>query len=100
MRTIRDKIEGPYAVSEDLALQGMIAGDATVMPKVTLVLKGTVTGNLTVEPGGRVELDGTVTGDVTNRGHAEVRGVIGGSLRDLDDGESNIGPNAVIQSRR
>jgi cytoskeletal protein CcmA (bactofilin family) len=98
MHVRRDKIAGPHRVSEDLLLQGMITGDATVASGVTLDLQGTVTGDLHVEPGARVMLRGTVSGSVVNHGKVDVEGVIYGKLTDLDGGTSHVAPNAVIRN--
>jgi cytoskeletal protein CcmA (bactofilin family) len=96
MRDFDGKFDGPFTVANDLRLRGMIAGDATVASGVTLELHGMVTGDLFVEDGATVFIRGTVSGSVTNRGRVEVKGRIGGSLHDVDSGQSVVDPDAQI----
>jgi cytoskeletal protein CcmA (bactofilin family) len=99
VRERTDQITGPYRVSEDLLLHGMIAGDTTVATGVTLNLTGMVTGDLHVESGARALLYGTVSGSVVNRGSVELEGEVG-DLTDLEGGTSRVSPDAVIRSQR
>ena len=38
MKAVHDKIEGPFAIEEDLALYGMVTGGATLRRGVKLIL--------------------------------------------------------------
>src|SRR3546814_2043164 len=62
MRAVHDKIEGPFAIEENIALYGMVAGDATLHRGIRFILHGTITGNLTIETGARAIIHGTVAG--------------------------------------
>ncbi len=97
MRTVNEKITGPVTIREDLALNGMIAGDATVAPGVLLRLNGMVTGSLTVEAGGKVELLGTLSGALVNYGECDVWGVVHGPIYD-EGGDTRLHPGAVHDS--
>ena len=98
MRTFDGEIEGPYTVTKNLTLRGMIKGDATVASDSSLLLYGMVTGDLHVEQGATASIKGTVSGSVTNRGRVEIEGRIVGALRDLDDGQSVVHTGADIRN--
>jgi cytoskeletal protein CcmA (bactofilin family) len=98
MKDFHDKIDGPYTVTTDMNLYGMIAGETTVASGVTLWLYGMVTGDLRVQPSARVYLHGTVSGSVINAGEVDHHGVISGALRDVDGGSSVVRPDAVIEN--
>src|SRR3546814_21136795 len=66
MRAVHDKIEGPFAIEENIALYGMVAGDATLYRGIRFILHGTITGNLTIETGARAIIHGTVAGRIYN----------------------------------
>ncbi|WP_257558150.1 hypothetical protein [Sphingobium sp. CFD-2] len=68
MRVVHETLEGPYRIEEDIALYGLIAGDAILCRGARLLLHGTIAGNLTVETGARAVLHGTVAGRITNDG--------------------------------
>src|SRR3546814_15286130 len=68
MRAVHDKIEGPFAIEENIALYDMVAGDATLHRGIRFILHGTITGNLTIEPGARAIIPGTVAGRIYNKG--------------------------------
>ena len=68
MKAVHEKIEGPFAIEEDIALYGMIAGDATLRRGVRFILHGTIAGNLTIERGARAIVHGTVAGRIYNEG--------------------------------
>ena len=68
MKAVHDKIEGPFAIEEDLALYGMVTGGATLRRGVKLILHGTIAGDLTLEPGARAIIHGTVAGRICNEG--------------------------------
>jgi hypothetical protein len=53
-------------------------------------------GNLYVEPGAECQIDGIVLGDVENAGHTVVRGTVVGSLVDVEEGYTDVHPNASI----
>lgn len=55
-----DKHEGDAEIVDDLQLDGMITGTATVKGDVFLQLNGMVGNSLIIESGGSVELNGTV----------------------------------------
>ncbi len=100
MRTFDGKVEGPITLTEDLLLQGMIAGDATVSAGISFVLHGMVAGDLVIEPGGSAVVNGTVGGSVRNHGHVEVAGRIVGSLRNVDGGTSTVHPHSDVRGER
>lgn len=88
MKAVHDKIEGPFAIGEDLAVYGLITGGATLQGGVKLILHGTIAGDLIVEPGSRAIIHGTVAGRVRNEGgRAEIFGMI--------DAVENLSPDAV-----
>jgi cytoskeletal protein CcmA (bactofilin family) len=89
-------LPGGYRVAEDLHLDGMIQGSATVATGAFLQLDGVVGGDLQIEPGGASRINGTVGGDITNRGEVEIYGVVSGQLRDVDGGTSFIDANAIV----
>src|SRR3546814_15965335 len=68
MRAVHDKIEGPFAIEENIALYGMVAGDATLHRGIRFILHGTITGNLTIETGARAIIHGTVAGRLYQEG--------------------------------
>src|SRR3546814_1111566 len=76
MRAVHDKIEGPFAIEENIALYGMVAGDATLHRGIRFILHGTITGNLTIETGARAIIHGTVAGRIYNEGgRVEIFGI-------------------------
>ena len=76
MRTVHDKIEGPFAIKEDIALYGMVAGDATLHRGIRCILHDTIAGNLTIETGARAIVHGTVAGRIYNEGgRVEIFGI-------------------------
>src|SRR3546814_21134334 len=76
MRAVHDKIEGPFAIEENIALYGMVAGDATLHRGIRFILHGTITGNLTIETGARAIIHGTVAGRTYNEGgRVEIFGI-------------------------
>ena len=68
MKAVHDKIEGPFAIEEDLALYGMVIGSATLRSGIKLILHGTIAGDLILEPGARAIIHGTVAGRICNEG--------------------------------
>src|SRR3546814_11003954 len=76
MRAVHDKIEGPFAIEENIALYGMVAGDATLHRGIRFILHGTITGNLTIETGARAIIHGPVAGRIYNEGgRVEIFGI-------------------------
>jgi hypothetical protein len=98
VRRTNEKLDGPIVVEQDLCLDGMVVGDATVAPGVRLQLNGTVTGDLTVEDGAAVELNGTLHGHLINYGRCDVHGVIHGPIYDEQRGRTTLHPGAVHDS--
>src|SRR3546814_9179820 len=88
MKAVHDKIEGPFAIEEDLALYGMVIGSATLRSGIKLILHGTIAGDLILEPGARAIIHGTVAGRICNEGgRAEIFGFV--------DGVEDLSPDAV-----
>jgi hypothetical protein len=98
MRTVDETIQGPVTVREDLCLNGIIAGDASVGPGVRLDLNGTVAGDLTIEASGEVALRGTLGGALINYGKCDVWGVVRGPIYDEESGLTTLHPGAVHSS--
>lgn len=97
----RGKIEGAVELSDELQLDGMVAGDVTVLDGGHLILRGTCCKNLLIRPGGTVDLYGTVSGDVTNQGgFLEVHGIIRGKLNTIDGGDTYVDVNAQVNGGR
>ena len=91
------KMNGPVTIEEDLSLDGMIAGDATVQRGVTLELGGMITGNLNVEPGARAIIRGMVNGLIRNQGgYIEIFGTVGGVADLSPDGRIVFHPGASV----
>jgi hypothetical protein len=84
-----------YRVEQDLHLNGVIQGPATVVRGAFLQLDGTVAGDLTVEADALARINGVVGGDVLNRGDVEIYGVVSGRVFD-DGGRSFVDENAVV----
>jgi hypothetical protein len=100
MRTIRDRVEGPQRITDDVTLHGMITGDVIVAAGGHLELHGMCSRSLRVESGGAVNLHGTVSGNVTNHGgRLVISGTIVGQLHDLA-GETIIRPDAMVSGSR
>lgn len=101
MRAEHGKIEGPFAIEEDIALYGMIAGDATLRRGVRFILHGTIAGNLTIEPGARAILHGIIEGRLYNKGgRAELFGIVG-TVENLDrHAETIIDASASVRGGR
>lgn len=57
MKAVHEKIDGPFAIEEDIALYGMVAGDVTLHRGIRFILHGTIAGRIYNE-GGRVEIFG------------------------------------------
>jgi len=100
MRAIHDKIEGRFAIKEDIALYGMIAGDATVHRGIRFILHGTIAGNLTIERGARAIIHGTVAGRIHNEGgRVEIFGIADAVVNGSRDAITIIDPAAHVRGR-
>jgi hypothetical protein len=88
MRRVEGKLLGPVLIHEHTSFHGMIDGDATAAPGVTLLMHGMIAGNLHIERDATVELRGMVAGSTINRGRLIVYGVVRGPIRDEDAGET------------
>ncbi len=101
MRAVHNKIEGPYAIAEDLAVYGLITAGATLCSGVKLILHGTIAGNLIIEPGARAIVHGTVAGCICNDGgRAEIFGFVD-AVEDLSpDAVTVIDPAAHVRRGR
>ena len=88
MRAVHEKIDGPFAIGEDLAVYGHITQGATLGKGHKLILHGTIAGDLTVEPGARAIVHGTVAGRIYNKGgRVEIFG--------MADSVENLSPDAA-----
>ncbi len=100
MKAVHEKIEGPFAIEEDIALYGMIAGDATLRRGVRFILHGTIAGNLTIERGARAIVHGTVAGRIYNDGgRVELFGVADAVTNGAQDAITIIDPAAHVRGR-
>lgn len=99
MRAEHGKIEGPFAIEEDIVLYGMVAGDATLHRGIRFILHGTIAGDLTIEPSARAIIHSTVAGRICNEGgRAEVFGFVD-AVEDLSpDAVTVIDPAAHVRS--
>lgn len=68
MKTLNGKIDGPYVVTEDTNLVGMITDKAIVPSGVHFEVTGMITGDLEVHSGASVLIRGMVNGLVENKG--------------------------------
>lgn len=78
-RVENGKISGPYVLTDELRLGGMVVGDCTVAEGARLNLAGTVMGDLSVLEGGQAEVHGTVTGSLIAVGPVDVHGMVNGT---------------------
>ena len=101
MKAVHDKIEGQFAIEEDLALYGMVIGSATLRSGIKLILHGTIAGDLTLESGARAIIHGTVAGRICNEGgRAEIFGFVD-AVEDLSpDAVTVIDAAAHVRGRR
>jgi hypothetical protein len=90
MKTVHGKVLGPLFFTEDTSFHGMIDGDASVAPGVTLLMHGMIAGNLSIERNARVELRGMVAGTAVNKGELILYGVVRGLVRDEDGGQTSL----------
>ncbi|EJU14597.1 hypothetical protein LH128_02889 [Sphingomonas sp. LH128] len=100
MKAIHDSIEGPFAIEEDIALYGTIAGDATLVSGIRFILHGTIAGTLTVERGSRAIIHGTVAGRIVNDGgRVELFGMADAIANSSRDAITVIDPRAHVRGR-
>lgn len=100
MRAEHGRIEGPYTLNEDIALYGMIAGDATLRRGARFILHGTITGNLVIERGSRAIIHGTVAGRIYNEGgRVEIFGIVDAVANGSRDAITIIDPAAHVRGR-
>lgn len=98
---ITDKIQGPYAVSQDTVLRGMITRQVTVPAGLSLTVHGMVTGDVIAERGSTVIIHGTVTGAVINQGaQVQIYGTVDAVHDQAIDTTTFVCPNAVVTSIR
>jgi cytoskeletal protein CcmA (bactofilin family) len=90
MKKIEGKFSGPVHIREDTSFHGMIDGDVSVAPGVTLLAHGKIAGNLDIGDGATVELRGMVAGSSLNRGDLKVYGVVRGFMRDEEGGQTTM----------
>jgi hypothetical protein len=90
MKRIEGKFLGPMHIREDTSFHGMIDGDVSVAPGVTLLAHGKIAGNLDIGEGATVELRGMVAGSSLNRGNLKVYGVVRGFMRDEEGGQTTM----------
>lgn len=100
MRALHGRLDGPCRIEEDLAVYGMVTGNAQVVGGSRLILHGTVAGDLIIERGASASIHGTVTGWVRNMGgKAEIFGVVNGCAT-MPGGATTIAPGALVRQRR
>jgi hypothetical protein len=100
VRAEHGKIEGPFAIEEDTALYGTIAGDATLHRGIRFILHGTIAGNLTIETGARAIIHGTVAGRIYNEGgRVEIFGIADAVANGSRDAITIIDPAAHVRGR-
>lgn len=101
MKTVHDKIEGPFITMEDLAMHGMITAGAVVRSGVRFVLHGIITGDLVIEPKARAIIHGSVNGVVFNDGgRVEIFGTVDAVADRAPEAVTIIDPIARIKGRR
>jgi len=81
MRAVHENIDGPFAIEEDIALYGTIAGD------------------FIIEPGARAIIHGTVAARVNEGGRAEIFGMVDAVENLSPDAASIIDPVAHVRGR-
>ena len=100
MRRIEGKFRGPMQIREDTSFHGMIDGDVSVAPGVTLLAHGKIAGDLDIGEGAMVELRGMVAGSSLNRGDLKVYGVVRGFMRDEEGGTTTMVDDEADDERR
>jgi hypothetical protein len=90
MKRLEGNFFGPVSIREDTSFHGMIDGDVSVAPDVTLLAHGMIAGNLDIGSGATVELRGMVAGSSLNRGSLKVYGVVRGFMRDEEGGQTTL----------
>ena len=100
MRRIEGKFSGPVHIREDTSFHGMIDGDVSVAPGVTLLAHGKIAGDLDIAAGAMVELRGMVAGSSLNRGNLKVYGVVRGFMQDEEGGQTTMVDNGESGGER
>ncbi len=101
MRRVDDKLQGPVLIEEDLAVHGIVTGDATLSSGAKLVLHGTITGDLIIEPRAKAIIHGTVNGMVINDGgRAEIFGTVDVIMDRSPEAVTVVDPVASVRVRR
>lgn len=102
MKEISNKIDGPYIVSEDTILTGMVTQTLTIKRGITFELRGMVLGDVVAHIGSIVDIYGMVRGTVINMGSkVTIYGMAGGvDDRDQDNGRTFVVSGAVVKSSR
>jgi hypothetical protein len=100
MKKLEGKLPGPVFIREDTSFHGMIEGDVTVAPDVTLLAHGMIAGNLDIGLGATVELRGMVAGSSMNRGSLKVYGVVRGFMRDEQGGQTTLADLSESRAER
>jgi hypothetical protein len=90
MKAVHEKIEGPFAIEEDIALYGMIAGDATLRRGVRFILHGTIAAIVHGTVAGRIYNDG---------GRVELFGIADAVTNGAQDAITIIDPAAHVRGR-
>jgi hypothetical protein len=94
------KYLGPVHIHEDTSFHGMVDGDVSVAPGVTLLAHGRIAGNLDIGEGATVELRGMVAGSSLNRGTLKVYGVVRGFMRDEEGGQTTVVDDSESRGER
>jgi hypothetical protein len=97
MKRVEGKFLGPVFIREDTSFHGMVDGDVSVAPGVTLLAHGMIAGNLDIGLRATVELRGMVGGSSLNRGSLKVYGLVRGFMRDEQGGQTTLAD--IFESR-
>jgi cytoskeletal protein CcmA (bactofilin family) len=100
MERMEGKYLGPVHIHEDTSFHGMVDGDVSVAPGVTLLAHGRIAGNLDIGDGATVELRGMVAGSSVNRGTLKVYGVVRGFMRDEEGGQTTMADDSESRGER
>lgn len=83
MKYENGEISGDLVVEQDSTLNGMVNGNVTVKPNVSLVLNGICIGDLTLESNSDVDVSGIVQGNINNTGGTlKINGIVQGDIAD------------------
>ena len=90
-------LEGDCIVIHDEHFNGMITGTVTINSGVKFVNRGMINKNVIVEKNGVFHNYGIVNGDVIGEGHAEIWGMVNGSVSSVS---SYIHKEAVVNGKQ